>query len=56
MDLNYIYLYISDILILTKGDRKNHVQKLELTLNKIKKNNSNVILKSNHSEKPKWNI
>ena len=32
----FIRVYIEDILILTKGNRKDHVHKLELTLNKLK--------------------
>ena len=32
----FICAYIDDLLILTKGYWKNHVQKLELTLNKLK--------------------
>ena len=31
-----IRAYIDEILILTKGDQKDHVKKLELTLNKLK--------------------
>ena len=34
----FIYAYIDGILILTKGDWTDHVQKLELTLNKLKEN------------------
>ena len=33
---NLSVLYIYDILLLKKGDRKYHVKKLELTLNKMK--------------------
>ena len=32
----FIRAYIEDVLILTKGDWTDHVQKLELTLNKLK--------------------
>ena len=32
----FIRAYIDDLLILTKGDWIDHVQKLELTLNKLK--------------------
>ena len=34
--LKFIRAYIYDLLILTKGDLIDHVQKLELTLNKMK--------------------
>ena len=34
--LEFIRAYIEDILILTKGDWTDHVQKIELTLNKLK--------------------
>ena len=34
--LEFIRAFIDDILILTKGDWTDHVQKLELTLNKLK--------------------
>ena len=34
----FIRAYIDGILILTKGDWKDHVQKLELILNKLKEN------------------
>ena len=32
----FICANIDDLLILTKGDWKDHIQKLELTLNKLK--------------------
>ena len=36
MDLKFIRAYIDVIFILTKVDRTDHVQKFELTLNKLK--------------------
>ena len=43
IEMNYLFLgfeficaYIDDMLILTNGDWIDHVQKLELTLNKLK--------------------
>ena len=33
----FIRTYTDDLLISTKGDRKDHVHKLELTLNKLNK-------------------
>ena len=52
----FICLCIDDILILTKVDWSNHVQKLELTLNKIKEKDLNLILKRLSSDKPECNI
>ena len=52
----FICAYIDDILILTKGDWTNHLQKLELTLNKLKEKDLNVILKRKSLVRPKWNI
>ena len=52
----FIRAYIYDLLILTKGDWTDHIQKLELTLNELKEKYLNVILKSLSSEKLKWNI
>ena len=43
--LKFIRAYIDEILILTKGDWTDHVQELEIILNKMKKKNLNVILK-----------
>ena len=40
-------------LILTKGDWKYHLQKLELILNNLKENDLNVILKTHYLEKLK---
>ena len=40
-----IYVYIYEPLILTKGDWKDYVQKIYLSLNKLKEKNFNVILK-----------
>ena len=52
----FIREYINNLLILTKGDWTNYVQKLELILNKLKEKDLNIILKSLSSEKLKWNI
>ena len=52
----FIRAYIDDILILTKGYWRDHIQKLELTPNKLKENDLNVILKILSFDKPKWNI
>ena len=52
----FIRAYIGDPLILKKGRCKDHVQKLELTLNRPKGKYLNVILKSVSSERPKCNI
>ena len=41
----FIRAYIDDLFILTKGDCKDHVQKLELTLKTLKEKDLNVILK-----------
>ena len=48
-----IRAYIDNILVLTKGDWTDHVQKLELTLNKPKEKGLNIILKRISSDKPK---
>ena len=42
----FIRAYIEDIFILTKRDWTYHVQKLELTLNKLMEKDLNVILRS----------
>ena len=52
----FIFAYIDDMLISPRGDWTDHLQKLELTLNKLKEKNLNVILKSHSLDKPKWNI
>ena len=61
--MNYLFCgfefirdYIDDLFILTKGYCTNNVQKLGLTLNKLRKKDSNVTLKSLSSENPKYNI
>ena len=41
----FICVYIYDILILTKGNCTDHIQKLESTFNKLKKKELNAILK-----------
>ena len=51
-----ICAYIDNLLVLTKGDWTDHVQELELTLNKLKEKDLNVILKRHSSEKLKCNI
>ena len=51
----FIRVYIDDMLFLTKGYWTYHAQKLELTINKLKGKNLNIILKILSSEKPKWN-
>ena len=43
--LEFIRAYIYSLLILTKGDWKDYAHKLELTLNILKGNDLNVILK-----------
>ena len=52
----FIREYINNLLILTKGDWTNYVQKLELILNKLKEKDLNIISKIYSSEKLKWNI
>ena len=42
----FIRAYIDNLLILTKGYWTDHVQNLELTLNKLKEKDLNIILKS----------
>ena len=43
---DFIRAYIDDLLDLSKGDCPDHVQKLELTLNKIKEKDLNITPKS----------
>ena len=38
VDLNLSEAYIGDMLIINKGDWSNHLEKLELTLQKLKDN------------------
>ena len=52
----FICEYNDGLLILTKIDCTDHVQKLQITLNKLKENDLNVILKIISLEKPKWDI
>ena len=52
----FIRAYIDNLLILTKRYWTDHVQNLELTLIKLKVMDLNIILNSDSSEKPKWNI
>ena len=52
----FISAYINEILILTKENWTDHVQKLYLTPNKMKEKYLNVILKIFSLENPKWNI
>ena len=48
--------YMDDFLVLTKGYWKDHVQKLELTLNKLKEKGLKCNIENISSYKPKWNI
>ena len=52
----FVHAYIDKLLILIKVDWIDHVQMLEITLNKLTKKDLNVILKSLSSDKPKCNI
>ena len=52
----FICSYMDDLLILTRGYWKDHIQDMELNLNKLKKMDLNVIMKSNYLYKPIWNI
>ena len=51
----FIHEYIDELLILTKVDWIDHVQKLELTINKLKGKDLNLILKGHPSYKYKCN-
>ena len=52
----YIRAYIDDLLILKKLDWTDHVQKLELPLNKLKEKGPKYNIKIISSDKPKWKI
>ena len=52
----FIRAYIDNLLILTKGNWTYHVQKPELTLNKLNEKDLNVILKAHSLEEPKCDI
>ena len=52
----FICAYIDELLILSKLDWTDHVQNLELTLNKLKGKGPNVILKVHSLVELKWNI
>ena len=52
----FIRACIDGLLILTNGDWKDHVHKLELTLNEPKEMRLRCVLKSFYLNKPKWNI
>ena len=52
----FIRAYMDEFLTLKKVYWTYHVQKLELTLDKHKEKESNVILESLSSDRPKYNI
>ena len=52
----FIRAYIDNILILTKGYWTDHVQNLELKINKLNGKDLNLMSKSHSLEKPRWDI
>ena len=53
--IEFIRAYTDDIFISTKGHWTDHVQKLELTLNKQKEKGPKYNIENGFSEKLKWN-
>ena len=52
----FIQAYIDEMLIITKGDWSDHLENLELTLQKIEDNRLKCNIKNLFLEKLKWNI
>ena len=54
--IEFIRAYIDDLLIFTKGDWLDHLNKLELLLKELISNGLKWNIKINSLEKPRWNI
>ena len=54
--LEFIRAYIDGLVIITKGDWSDNLEKLELTLQKLKDNGLKCNMKGRSLEKPKWDI
>ena len=52
----FIRAYTNDLLITTKGDWSDHLEKLELTLQKLKDNRLKCNIEKSFLDKHKWNI
>ena len=52
----FIQAYIDELLIITKGDWSNHLEKMELTLQKLKDKGIKCNIKKSFLDKQKWNI
>ena len=52
----FIRAYINDLIIITRGNWYNHLEKLELTLQNIKDNSLKCNIEISFLEEPIWNI
>ena len=53
---DFILAYNDDLLIITNVDWSDHLEKLELTLQKLKYNRLKCNIKKSFLDKQKWNI
>ena len=54
--IEFIIVYIDDLLIITKGYWSNHLNKLELLLTKLRENRLKCNIEKSFLDRPRWNI